>query len=170
VVDLQVAVDEHRCPRPERSLGNPAIARDHVSGEDAVRDEPLALVIEARRELDHALTGPWRQRSVVQHPDSCTRCSPRRRRRGRRLAEVAERRPGESGEREHGRFPPQHIRSRDRRQSHCLDLDLGARLISVNFKEQFTDTQGRTLVVGGDNFNLCLFHVGHYCGMTIDVA
>src|SRR6266536_1659263 len=40
VGDLQVAVREYRCPRPERSLGNPAVARDHVGGKDAVRDEP----------------------------------------------------------------------------------------------------------------------------------
>jgi hypothetical protein len=25
VVDLQVTVDEHRCPRPERSLGEPFV-------------------------------------------------------------------------------------------------------------------------------------------------
>src|SRR5882724_8424891 len=30
VVDLQVAVDEHRCPRPERSLGELAVTCDQV--------------------------------------------------------------------------------------------------------------------------------------------
>src|SRR6266536_4956029 len=43
VVDLQVAVDEHRCPRPERSLGELAVAYDHVGGKDAVGGEPLAF-------------------------------------------------------------------------------------------------------------------------------
>ena len=51
VVDLQVAVDEHRRPRPERSLGEPAVARDHVGGKDVVGDEPLALAGELRCEL-----------------------------------------------------------------------------------------------------------------------
>ena len=32
VVDLQVAVREDRCPRPERSLGEPAVARDQAAG------------------------------------------------------------------------------------------------------------------------------------------
>ena len=32
VGDLQVAVHEHRCPRPQRGLGNPAVARDQVGG------------------------------------------------------------------------------------------------------------------------------------------
>src|ERR1700733_2642446 len=36
VVDLQVAVREDRCPRPERSLGEPAVARDQVGGKEAV--------------------------------------------------------------------------------------------------------------------------------------
>jgi hypothetical protein len=50
------------------------------------------------------LTEPWRQRRVVQHPGGGTRRGPRRRQRGRRLAEAAECRPWESGEREHGGF------------------------------------------------------------------
>ncbi len=48
VVDLQVAVDEHRCPRPERSLGELAVACDQVGGKDVVGDEPLAFAVEAR--------------------------------------------------------------------------------------------------------------------------
>jgi len=46
VGDLQVAVREHRRPRPECSLGDPAVARDQVGGEDAARDEPLAFAVE----------------------------------------------------------------------------------------------------------------------------
>src|SRR5262249_37334449 len=32
VRDLQVAVGEHRCPRPECPLGHPMVAPDHVAG------------------------------------------------------------------------------------------------------------------------------------------
>jgi hypothetical protein len=42
------AVREHRCPRPERGLGNAAVVRDQVGGKDAVGDEPLAFAVEAR--------------------------------------------------------------------------------------------------------------------------
>src|SRR5271170_6839638 len=45
------AVREHRCPRPERSVGNPAVARDQVGGKDAVRDEPLAFAVYDEGEL-----------------------------------------------------------------------------------------------------------------------
>src|SRR5262245_34884510 len=31
-----LAVREHRCPRPERSLGNPPVGHDQVGGENAV--------------------------------------------------------------------------------------------------------------------------------------
>src|SRR5215831_3622146 len=94
VVDLQVAVDEHRCPRPERGLGELAVARDQAGGKDVVGDEPLAFAVEARCELAGAAAGPWRQRRVVQRPYGGTRRGPRGRRRGRWLAEVAECRPG----------------------------------------------------------------------------
>src|SRR6266581_8699992 len=59
VVDLQVAVDEHRCPRPERSLGELAVTCDQVGGKDVVGDEPLAFAVEARCELVDAPAGPW---------------------------------------------------------------------------------------------------------------
>src|SRR2546430_9105223 len=89
VVDLQVAVDEHRCPRPERSLGEPAVACDHVGGEEGVGDEPLPLAREARCELIQAPTRPWRQRRVVQRPGGGTPRGPRGRRRGRGPAAAA---------------------------------------------------------------------------------
>jgi hypothetical protein len=98
----------------------------------------------------------------VQHPCGGTRRGPRRRRRDRRLAEAAECRPWEGGEREHGRLPPQDLRSRDRRHSHRLDLDVGARLISVDLQEHVTDAQGRALVMGDDDLDL--LHLGHYRG------
>lgn len=60
VVDLQITVDEHRCPRPEHSLGEPAIARNHLSGKDVVGDEPLALGVELCREIVDGPTEPWR--------------------------------------------------------------------------------------------------------------
>jgi len=93
--NLQVAVREHRCPRPERSLGNPSVARDQVSGKDVLRDEPNALAVKARCDLVEAPSGPWRQRRVVQPPCGGTRRGPRRRRRGRRLNAVAECCPGD---------------------------------------------------------------------------
>ena len=74
----------------------------------------------------------------------------------------------EGGEREHGRLPPQDLRSRDRRHGHRLDLDVGARLISVDLQEHVTDAQGRALVMGDDDLDL--LHVGHCRGMTTDVA
>jgi hypothetical protein len=104
----------------------------------------------------------------VQHPCGGTGSGPRRRRRGRRLAEAAECRPWEGGEREHGRLPPQDLRSRDRRHTHRLDLDVGARLIRVDLQEHVVDAQGRALVMGDDDLDLA--HVGHYRGMTTDVA
>src|SRR5882757_4942637 len=125
VVDLQVAVDEHRCPLPEGSLGELAVACDQAGGKDVVCDEPLAFAVEARCELAGAPAGPWRQRRVVQRPYCGTRRGPRGRRRGRWLAEVAECRPADGGEREHGRLAPQNLRSRDRRHGHRLDLDAG---------------------------------------------
>jgi hypothetical protein len=73
---------------------------------------------------------------------------------------VAECRPRESGEREHGRLPPQDLRGRDRRHRHRLDLDVGAGLISVDLQEHVADAQGRALVMGDDNLDL--LHVGHH--------
>jgi hypothetical protein len=46
----------------------------------------------------------------VKHPCGGTRRSPRRRSRGRRLAEAAECRPWECAEREHWRLAPQDLR------------------------------------------------------------
>ena len=162
VVDLQVAVDEHRCPRPERSLGELAVACDHVGGKDVVGDEPLAFAVEVRCELAGAPTGPWRQRRVVQRPCGGTRRGPRGRRRGRWLAQAAECRPWEGGERERGRLPPQDLRGRDRRDSHRLDLDVGAGLISVDLQEHVADAQGRALLMGDDDLDL--LHTGHHRG------
>jgi hypothetical protein len=39
----QVAVDEHWCPRPQSSLGEPGVGCDDVGAKDIVGDEPLAL-------------------------------------------------------------------------------------------------------------------------------
>ncbi len=144
---------EHRRPWPEYSLGNPAVARDHVDGKDAVRDKPLAFAVEARGHLVQTHAGPWRQRSVVQHSDGGACRGPSRRRCGRRFAEVAESRPCEGREREHGWLAPEHLRSRNRCQSHRFDLDLGARLISVDLEVHVADTQGRPLAMGDDDLN-----------------
>jgi hypothetical protein len=101
----------------------------------------------------------------VQHPCGGTRRGPRRR---RRLAEAAECRPQEGGDREHGRLAPQDLRRRDRRQGHRLDLDVGTRLITVDLQEHVTDAQGRALAMGDDDLDL--FQAGQYRGMTTDVA
>src|SRR5206468_12525488 len=86
----------------------------------------------------------------------------------RRLTEAAQCRAWQGGEREHGWLAPQDLRSRDRRQSHRLDLDVGTRLISVDLQEHVADAQSRALVMGDDDLDL--FHVGHYRGTIIDVA
>ncbi len=156
VRDLQVAMRERRSPRPERGLGDPAVAGDQVSGQDAVRHEPLALVVEFRRQRDDAPpgpTGPGRQGRLVQLPDGGARRGPRRRP-GRRPAEAPQRRPGERGDREHGRLAPQNLRGRDRREGHRLDLGVDARLIGVHLQEHVTDAQSRTLGMGDDDFDL----------------
>jgi hypothetical protein len=98
----------------------------------------------------------------VQHPCGGTRCGPRRRGRGRRLAEAAECGPWEGGECEHGRLSPKDLRGRDRRQRHRLDLDVGERLIRVDLQEHVTDAQGRALGMGHNDLDLP--HVGDYCG------
>jgi hypothetical protein len=118
-------------------------ARDQAGGKDVVGDEPLTLAGQPRCELVEALTGPWRQRRVVQHPHGGTGRRPRRRRRLRRLAEAAQCRPADGRDREHGRLAPQDLRRRDRRQGHRLDLDAGPRLISIDLQEHVTDPQGR---------------------------
>jgi hypothetical protein len=145
VGDLQVAVREHRCPRPERGLGDLAVAGDQVGGRTPFVTSHSHSPSRSRCDLVEAPAGPWRQRRVVQHPDGGTRRGPRRRRRGRRLAEAAECRPREGGEREHGRLAPQDLRGRDRRQGHRLDLDVDARLIGVDLQEHVADAQGRAL-------------------------
>ena len=43
-------------------------------------------------------------------------------------------------------------------------------LISVDLEEHVADTQGRPLVMGGDDLDFYLFHVGHYCGVSTEVA
>jgi hypothetical protein len=54
--DLQVAVDEHRCPWPQRRLRDLRIAPDNVGGHDIVGDEQPTLRIELWRTLDYAAT------------------------------------------------------------------------------------------------------------------
>ena len=74
--------------------------------------------------------------------------------------------PGRAASASTGGLPPQDLRSRDRRHSHRLDLDVSARLISVDLQEHVTDAQGRALVMGDDDLDL--LHVGHYRGRTTD--
>lgn len=91
VVDLQVAMDEYGCPRPERSRGDRAVAGDDVAGENVVGEEPLAFAVEVRREFIDAPAWPYRQWRVVKGSDRGTCGRPRSRRRRGCLAEVAER-------------------------------------------------------------------------------
>ena len=51
--DLQVAVDEHRCPWPQRRLRDLRIAPDNVGGHDIVGDEQPTLRIELWRTLEY---------------------------------------------------------------------------------------------------------------------
>src|SRR5439155_2220583 len=46
VSDLQVAVCEHGWPAPERSLGNPPVARHQVGRKDPFGDKPVAFTVE----------------------------------------------------------------------------------------------------------------------------
>jgi hypothetical protein len=87
---------------------------------------------------------------VTSHAHSLSRC------------DAIECRPREGGEREHGWLPPQDLRSRDGRHGHRLDLDVGARLISVDLQEHVADAQGHALVMGDDDLDL--FHVGYFRG------
>jgi hypothetical protein len=43
-------------------------------------------------------------------------------------------------------------------------------LISVDLEKDVADPQGGALVMGGDDFDLYLVHISHYCGLTTDVA
>jgi hypothetical protein len=79
---VQVAVDEHRLPRPKRGLGEATVAHDHVGGKYLIGDKPVALVGQAGCELVDAWPRPWWQRCVVQRPDGGPRCGPCCRRRG----------------------------------------------------------------------------------------
>ena len=54
--DLQVAVDEHRCPWQQRRLRDLRIAPVNGGGHDIVGDEPLTLRVELWRTLDRAAT------------------------------------------------------------------------------------------------------------------
>ena len=56
--------------------------------------------------------------------------------------------------------PVDHLRSRDRRHSHRLDI--GAPLISVDLQEHVTDAQRHALMMGDDDLDLR--HAGHYRG------
>ena len=78
---------------------------------------------------------------------------PRQPGRGRRFTEVTECGPRERGKCEHRRLPPQDIWSPDRCRSHRLDLDVGARLVSVDLQERLADAHSRTLLVGDDDFD-----------------
>jgi hypothetical protein len=51
---------------------------------------------------------------------------------------------------------------------HRLDIDVGARLVSVDLQEHVADTQGHAIVMGDDDLDL--FHVGCSRGMTTDAA
>lgn len=75
---LQVAMHEYRGKRPERGLGNLAIARNNIGRKDVSRDEPLAFTVEVRCGALVAFGGPWWQRCVVERPyGGASRC-PRR--------------------------------------------------------------------------------------------
>ena len=47
-----------------------------------------------------------------------------------------------------------HFRSRDRRHRHCLDLDVCARLISVDLQEHIADAQRHAIVARKDDLGL----------------
>jgi len=69
VGDLQVAVREHGPPRPERSVGDPAVALDQVDGQDTGRYEatrtPRRGARRSRRGADRAMAGAARRAAPV---------------------------------------------------------------------------------------------------------
>ena len=141
---------EHWCPWPECSLGNPAVARNQVGGEDAVGADhshsPSSSDATTSRLRPAMAAGARRAASVPRHLQRAARG------RGRRLAEVTV--PSLGGRRVRAQAaPPQDLRGRDRRHSHRLDLDVGARLISVDLQEHVADPQGRALVMGHDHLD-----------------
>lgn len=150
VVEVQIAVDEARCPRPECCLGESAVPCHDIGGKDVVGDESAAFLVQAPSEFVEGPARPGRQRRVVQRPDRSTRCSPRGRRRCAGLAEMAERFAWQGGERERGWLAPQDLQRRDRHHRHCFDLDAGVRVIAVDLHEHIAHAKRRAFLVGDD--------------------
>jgi len=71
---------------------------------------------------------------------------------------MAECRPWDSGECEHGWVPPKDARCRDWRHCHCSHLDVGTGLIGVDLQEHVADAQGRAVAMGDDDLDR--IHVG----------
>src|SRR5262249_47027361 len=146
-------------PRPERSLGEAAVAPDDVGGEDVVRDEPLALAPESRSWFVDARTGPWRQRGGVQRPGGGTPPGPRPPRGGPTPPEGG-RAPTRGRRRAPAlRLPPHDVRGWHGCYRHRPDLAIGAGLLGVDLQEHVADAQGRALTLGDDNLDL--LHVTH---------
>jgi hypothetical protein len=57
------------------------------------------------------------------------------------------------------RLPPQDLRCRHRSQGDRFDLDVGARLVSVDLQERVTDAQRHAIIVGKNDLDMV--HVGH---------
>ena len=112
-------MDEYRCPRPERRLGDSAVARDDVGGKDAFEtSHPHAASSRTRYRPRSA--GPWRQRRLVQHPTT----PPAAPHAADDAVDGSARRPEGSpdgGEREDGRLAPQTSESGP---APCHRLDL----------------------------------------------
>ncbi len=154
VIDLEVAVDEHRVHGRRTVSASWRLRATTSAGSTSLATSHSHSPSRCDAKFIDATTGPRGQRRVVQRADSGTCRGPRRRRRGRRFAEVTERRSRNGGEREHGRLPPQDLRGRDRRQRHHLDLDVGAGLISVDLQEHVADVQRRALAVSDNDLDL----------------
>ena len=65
VVDLQIAVDERRSPRPQHRLGERTIAGHDIGGHHPVANEPVALGRELGPEAVGVRARPRRGRRVV---------------------------------------------------------------------------------------------------------
>jgi hypothetical protein len=158
VVDLQVAVDEHWCPRPERSLGVLGVTGDQAGGKDVVGDEPLAFAVQARCELAGAagramVAAARRAASAGRHPPRPA--PPATRQMARRGGPVPSR---QGGGREHRQLAPAGSAGPGRR--HRLGLDVGAPLIGVGLQEHVADGQGHGLAMGDDDLDF--LHAGHH--------
>ena len=149
----------------------PAIRRLRVTrpaGRTLARDEPLALAVEVR----WTSAGLGRATAAAVRRAASPAAAPAAAHAAAGAADGSPGRPravpGRAATASTDGLRHSTCGSRDRRPGHRLDLDVGARLISVDLQEHAADAQGRALVMGDDDLDL--LHAGHHRAMTTDLA